>query len=81
MRSLISQQSALIALAFCSSALGNSSTPDDDCQCRDASGTMRNLGTIECVNITGEQYLVRCEMSTNTPFWKKLENGAGCPLS
>jgi hypothetical protein len=42
---------------------------------------MRNLGTVECVDITGEKYLVRCEMSTNTPYWRKIKGGSGCPAA
>ncbi len=55
--------------------------PDIDCQCRDPQGNRRDLGTVECVNITGTQYLVRCEMSTNTPYWKRIKDDAGCPLA
>lgn len=50
-----------------------------DCQCRAPDGSMRDLGAVECVDITGTRKLVRCEMSTNTPFWKDIENTIGCP--
>lgn len=50
-----------------------------DCQCRAPGGQMRDLGYVECVNIVGTQNLVRCVMSTNTPYWKKLEGVEGCP--
>ncbi len=54
---------------------------ETDCQCRAPGGDMKNLGTVECVNITGRQYLVRCEMSMNTPYWNKLDDVEGCPLT
>lgn len=50
-----------------------------NCQCRAPGGQMRDLGFVECVNIVGTQNLVRCVMSTNTPYWKKLEGVEGCP--
>jgi hypothetical protein len=52
-----------------------------DCQCRAPGGTMRDLGYVECVDIVGTQHLVRCVMSTNTPYWKKLEGVDGCPAA
>lgn len=52
---------------------------DKDCQCRAPNGEMRDLGTVECVDIVGTRSLVRCEMSTNTPFWKTVEGVRGCP--
>ncbi|MEE9322729.1 MAG: hypothetical protein V3U76_19965 [Granulosicoccus sp.] len=54
---------------------------DPDCQCRDPNGVMRDLGTVECVDVTGRQYLVRCEMSTNTPYWRRTNNNDGCPIT
>ncbi len=53
--------------------------PDPDCQCRAPGGAMRDLGTVECVDIVGSKKLVRCEMSTNTPYWKSVEGAQGCP--
>ena len=50
-----------------------------DCQCRAADGGMRNLGTVECVNIAGREKLVLCTMSTNTPYWKDVAGGESCP--
>jgi hypothetical protein len=40
---------------------------------------MKNLGTVQCVDIVGTKRLVRCEMSQNNPYWKSLEGGEGCP--
>ncbi len=52
-----------------------------DCQCRAPGGQMRDLGHVECVDIVGMRNLVRCVMSTNTPYWKKLEGLDGCPAA
>ncbi len=54
---------------------------DRDCQCRAPDGQMKNLGTVQCVNIVGNKKLVRCEMSTNTPYWKDVEGAEGCPAA
>lgn len=54
---------------------------ETDCQCRAPTGEMKNLGTVECVNVTGRRYLVRCEMSMNTPYWNKLDDVDGCPIT
>jgi len=54
---------------------------DTDCQCRDSTGSMQNLGTVVCVNITGTDYLVRCEMSQNTPYWNRVNDESGCPMA
>ncbi|NND89350.1 MAG: hypothetical protein HKN42_00700 [Granulosicoccus sp.] len=50
-----------------------------DCKCRAPDGQMRDLGTVQCVDIVGTRKLVRCEMSTNTPYWKTVDGVEGCP--
>ena len=67
---------ALTALLVAGGAAATA--PDVDCQCRDPHGERRDLGTVECVDIAGTAYLVRCEMSTNTPYWRRLRDAAGC---
>lgn len=74
-------QHTLLMLCCSSFAIASEDLTDTDCQCRDPDGSMRNLGTVECVDITGEKYLVRCEMSTNTPYWRKIKGGSGCPAA
>lgn len=54
---------------------------EPDCQCRAPDGQMRDLGTVECFDIVGHEKLVRCEMSTNTPYWKQLDGIEGCPTA
>ena len=54
---------------------------DAECQCRAPDGQMRDLGTIECVDIVGHKKLVRCEMSTNTPYWNNIDGVEGCPAA
>ena len=65
----------LIGITLATSA--NADKPD--CQCRAPDGAMKNLGTVQCVDIVGTKRLVRCEMSQNNPCWKSLEGGEGCP--
>ncbi len=50
-----------------------------ECRCRAPDGQMLALGTVQCVTIVGQQSLVRCEMSTNTPYWNRIEGVEGCP--
>ena len=50
-----------------------------ECKCRSPDGQMQDLGTVQCVDIVGRKNLMRCEMSTNTPYWKKIEGASGCP--
>ncbi len=50
-----------------------------ECKCRSPDGQMQDLGTVQCVDIVGRKNLVRCEMSTNTPYWKKVDGASGCP--
>lgn len=54
-------------------------TQKKECKCRAPGGIMRDLGTIECVDIAGREKLVFCTMSTNTPYWKDVQGGVGCP--
>ena len=51
---------------------------EPECRCRDPNGEQRDLGTVACVRIGSSDYLVRCEMSTNTPYWRRLDDDAGC---
>lgn len=55
--------------------------PEVECQCRDPDGQRRDLGTVQCVDISGTAWLVRCEMSTNTPYWRRVRDDSGCPLA
>jgi len=78
---LFKAASIALSVLLSGNALADREAPDTDCQCRDATGNMRTLGTVTCIDIPGDQYLVRCEMSTNTPYWKKLEGDASCPMA
>jgi len=68
----------VVILLISSSAL---SQADDECQCRAPGGDMHNLGTVHCVEIAGRSKIVQCVMSTNTPYWKDVEQVDGCPLA
>ena len=59
----------------------DSGAASPDCRCRSPDGGQRDLGAVECVTIGRSRYLVRCEMSTNTPYWRRLRDRAGCPLA
>ncbi len=75
-------QSILFSMFFSAASYAAFVEPSDtDCQCRAPTGDMKKLGTIECINVTGQRYLVRCEMSMNTPYWNKLEDVEGCPIT
>ena len=50
-----------------------------ECRCRAPDGQMQSLGAVQCMTIVGRPTLVRCEMSTNTPYWNKVEGVEGCP--
>ena len=52
-----------------------------ECQCRDPDGQRRDIGTVQCVDINGSAWIMRCEMSTNTPYWKQLDSVDGCHLA
>ena len=51
------------------------------CQCRDNAGQRRDLGSVDCFDISGTRSLFRCEMSSNTPYWKPIDDQGGCPLA
>ena len=79
-------RAALLALLATSpaGAAGPGAGPADatapDCRCRMPGGALRELGTVECVEIGPQRVRVRCEMSTNTPYWRPLGPGSGgCP--
>ncbi len=62
---------------LCISAIAIAEVPPIECECRDQTGNMRSIGFVECISINGIQHLVRCEMSTNTPYWSRLTDN-GC---
>lgn len=68
---------ALLILAAAGQVAAQDEAPE--CRCRAPDGQMQNLGTVQCFDIVGRKNLVRCEMSTNTPYWKKVEGTSGCP--
>jgi len=49
-----------------------------DCRCRLPGGELRDIGTVTCLTVSTTPVMMRCEMSTNTPFWKPLGDGSGC---
>ena len=75
--------SVALTMAIVGQAMAQSVETDSgmapECKCRSPDGQMQGLGTVQCVDIAGQQNLVRCEMSTNTPYWNKVEGTSGCP--
>lgn len=67
----------ILSILMGGSALAQEAKPE--CQCRAPDGSMRDMGAVECFDIVGTKNLLRCEMSTNTPFWKKIDGVEGCP--
>jgi len=83
MRQLIGSTSRFVifmaTVTVCTLSLAEA--PEADCQCRAPGGAMRALGTVECISIAGSRKMVLCTMSTNTPYWKDIENVDGCPTA
>lgn len=75
----VSVRTGILSFLIVGCAIAQEAKPE--CQCRAPDGSMKNIGTVECFTIVGKQKLVRCEMSTNTPFWKNVDNVVGCPIA
>ena len=50
-----------------------------ECRCRVPGGGLTDLGTVACFELGGAPVAMRCEMSTNTPYWRRIDGPAGCP--
>ncbi len=50
-----------------------------DCRCRIPGGELRDLGTVACFELGERSVAMRCEMSTNTPYWRRAEATDACP--
>lgn len=67
----------ILSFLLAGSAFSQEAIPE--CQCRAPDGSMKDIGAIECFDVVGTRKLVRCEMSTNTPFWNRVDGVVGCP--
>ncbi len=47
-----------------------------ECQCSNR-GEMLPMGALACLNVDGQTFLARCEMSLNNPTWRRVQDG--CP--
>lgn len=74
---VVATRTGILTLLMTGWAFAQEAKPD--CQCRAPDGSMKDLGAVECFNVVGTPRLLRCEMSTNTPFWKRVEGVEGCP--
>jgi len=70
---------SLAATLMMSAWAGDAANDTPECQCRDREGVRVDLGSVDCFDISGSRSLYRCEMSTNTPYWKRVGNQEGCP--
>lgn len=77
----VSLACGILGLAAASAQADTTPPAPHDCQCRAPGGERRDLGSIACVEIDGRPALVRCQMSMNTPFWKRLGFANGCELA
>ena len=51
--------------------------PGVEYYCTDATGARRELGDVICIAASCQTWVARCEVSLNTPTWRKLSDG--CP--
>lgn len=76
---VVTARMGILSLLLVGCAFAQEAKPE--CQCRSPDGSMKDIGAVQCFDIVGAQKLVRCEMSTNTPFWKKVDGVVGCPIA
>lgn len=50
-----------------------------DCYCTDSEGARVEIGATSCLVINSEPYFAKCDMSLNSPIWRRLHKG--CPIS
>ena len=48
-----------------------------DCFCTDSQGQRVEMGQTSCLQIGSQQFLATCDMSLNTPIWRRASDG--CP--
>ena len=51
--------------------------PGVEYYCTDATGARREIGDVICIAASCQTWVARCEVSLNTPTWRKV--GDGCP--
>ncbi len=76
--SLRRSQAAALLVASLGASGAMAEIGEQVCQCRSPGGERRDLGTVECLRISGRAWLMRCEMSQNTPYWNRLNQQQGC---
>lgn len=50
-----------------------------DCYCTDSRGERVEMGRTACLRIGGQDVLAQCDMSLNSPTWRRVQEG--CPTS
>lgn len=51
--------------------------PGVEYYCTGGTGERHELGEVICITASCQTWMARCEMSQNTPMWRKLQDG--CP--
>jgi hypothetical protein len=51
--------------------------PGVEYYCTDAEGKRRELGEVICITASCQSWMARCDMSLNSPTWRKMQDG--CP--
>lgn len=46
-----------------------------DCYCTDKTGSRMELGEMTCLNVDGKMFMAQCQMSLNSPMWRKVSDG------
>ena len=69
----------LLVVAEASFARDDAAAPPPECRCRVPGGELTDLGTVACFELGGTAVAMRCEMSTNTPYWRRVDAPAECP--
>ncbi len=46
-----------------------------DCYCTDRTGARVELGVTICLQVDGRMFMAQCQMSLNSPMWRKMRDG------
>lgn len=46
-----------------------------DCYCTDRSGGRVEMGEMVCLQVDGKMFMAQCQMSLNSPMWRRVSEG------
>jgi hypothetical protein len=46
-----------------------------ECYCTDRNGARVEMGETICLQVDGRMFMAECQMSLNTPMWRKVSDG------